>query len=64
MQSELSRAKTDLAKTDPAPYFLSYTVNDQDVIVIAGAYGGLLSDSVIETTDRRCGDACGNAGSG
>ncbi|MGB2627358.1 MAG: metallopeptidase TldD-related protein [Candidatus Acidiferrum sp.] len=48
MQTELSRAKTDLAKTDPAPYFLSYTVNDQDVIVIAGAYGGLLSDSVIK----------------
>lgn len=48
MQTELTRAKTDLAKTDPAPYFLSYTVNDQDVIVIAGSYGGLLSDSVIK----------------
>ena len=48
MQTELTRAKTDLAKVDPAPYFLSYTVNDQDVIVIAGAYGGLLSDSVIK----------------
>src|SRR5271165_2933598 len=47
MQSELNRAKTDLSKSDPAPYFLSYTVNDQDVIVIAGAYGGLLSDSVM-----------------
>ena len=48
MQTELTRAKTDLAKTDPAPYFLSFTVNDQDVIVIAGSYGGLLSDSVIK----------------
>jgi predicted Zn-dependent protease len=47
MQSELNRAKTDLSKSDPAPYFLSYTVNDQDVIVIAASYGGLLSDSVV-----------------
>ncbi len=45
MQSELTRAKTDLAKSDPAPYYLSYTVNDQDTIVIAGSYGGLLTDS-------------------
>jgi TldD protein len=47
MQGELNRAKTDLSKSDPAPYFLSYTVNDQDLIVIAGAYGGLLSDSAV-----------------
>jgi TldD protein len=46
MQTELNRAKTDLSKTDPAPYYLSYTVYDQDQIVIAGAYGGLLSNSV------------------
>jgi TldD protein len=45
MQRELTRAKTDLAKSDPAPYYLSYSVNDQDVIVIAGSYGGLLTDS-------------------
>src|SRR6266404_2181569 len=30
MQGELSRATSSLSKTDPAPYFLSYTVNDQD----------------------------------
>src|SRR5450432_1262720 len=47
MQAELNRAKMDLSKSDPAPYYISYTVNDQDVIVIAGAYGGLLSDSVV-----------------
>jgi TldD protein len=47
MQSELNRAKTDLSKSDPAPYFLSYTVNDQDVTIIAGSYGGLLSDSAM-----------------
>jgi TldD protein len=45
MKSELDRAKTDLAKSDPAPYFLSYTVYDQDQILIAASYGGVLSDS-------------------
>lgn len=48
MQAELNRAKTDLSKSDPAPYYLSYTVNDQDVIVIAGSYGGLLTDSAVK----------------
>ncbi len=47
MQAELNRAKTDLSKSDPAPYYLSYTVNDQDVIVIAASDGGLLSDSAV-----------------
>src|SRR5229473_2083136 len=46
MQAELARAKTELSKSDPAPYFLSYTVYDQDQIVIAGSYGGLLTNSV------------------
>ncbi|HWY07185.1 MAG TPA: metallopeptidase TldD-related protein [Candidatus Acidoferrales bacterium] len=48
MQTELNRAKTDLAKSDPAPYFLSYTVYDQDQIFIAGAYGALLSDTAVK----------------
>jgi TldD protein len=45
MQTELARAKEALSKTDPAPYYLSYTVYDQDLTIIAGAYGGLLADS-------------------
>jgi len=45
MQAELNRAKTDLAKSDPAPYYLSYAAYDQDYILIAGAYGGLLSNT-------------------
>jgi TldD protein len=45
MRTELNRAKTDLAKSDPAPYFLSYTVYDQDQIVIVASYGGILSNS-------------------
>ena len=49
MQSELNRAKTDLAKSDPAPYFVSYTVYDQDQVMIAASYGGLLTDA----TERR-----------
>ncbi len=53
MRTELNRAKTDLSKSDPAPYFLSYTVYDQDQILIAAAYGGLLSNS---TSRRRTAD--------
>jgi TldD protein len=49
MQKELNRAKADLSKSDPAPYFLSYTVYDQDQIMIAAAYGGLLTN----TNNRR-----------
>ena len=53
MQAELNRAKTDLAKSDPAPYFMSYTVYDQDQILIAASYGGVLSNS---TARRRSAD--------
>ncbi|HVM74921.1 MAG TPA: metallopeptidase TldD-related protein [Candidatus Saccharimonadales bacterium] len=49
MQTELTRAKTDLGKSDPAPYFMSYIVYDQDSVTIAASYGGLLTD----TTNRR-----------
>jgi TldD protein len=47
MQTELMRAKNDLAKSEPAPYFMSYTVYDQDQIIIAASYGGLLSDTAV-----------------
>jgi TldD protein len=53
MKTELNRAKAALAKSDPAPYFLSYTVYDQDQIMIAASYGGILSNS---TTRRRSAD--------
>src|SRR5438105_2740692 len=45
MQAELTRATAGLAKSQPAPYYLSYTVNDQDVVVLIGAYGSLLTDA-------------------
>jgi TldD protein len=53
MQTELNRAKTDLAKSDPAPYYLSYTVYDQDQVLIAAAYGGLLTNT---SSQRRSAD--------
>jgi len=48
MQGELSRATANLVKTDPAPYFLSYTVYDQDLIVLVGSYGSLLTDATLK----------------
>src|SRR5882762_5412027 len=43
MQAELARATTELGKAEQAPYFLSYTVYDQDFVVLVGAYGSLLN---------------------
>jgi len=60
MQSELSRATSSLSKTDPAPYFLSYTVNDQDIVVLVGAYGSLLTDAALQ---RRQADVVMRVGS-
>ena len=47
MQAELARATGDLAKTDPPPYYLSYTVYDQDFTILVGAYGSLLQDGSV-----------------
>jgi TldD protein len=60
MQGELSRATTSLAKADPAPYFLSYTVNDQDIVFIVGSYGSLLTDAALQ---RRQADVVMRVGS-
>jgi TldD protein len=43
MQGELARATTDLGKTEQPPYFLSYTVYDQDFVVLVSAFGSLLN---------------------
>jgi TldD protein len=48
MQGELARATTDLGKTDQPPYFLSYTVYDQDFVVLVGAYGSLLTNAAVQ----------------
>ena len=60
MQTELSRASASLAKSDPAPYFISYTVNDQSMVVLVGAYGSLLTDVSL---DRRQADVTMRVGS-
>jgi TldD protein len=60
MQDELARAKTELAKSESAPYFISYTVYDQDLIVLVGAYGSLLTDAALQ---RRQADVTMRVGS-
>jgi predicted Zn-dependent protease len=45
MQTELARATTELGKTEQAPYYLSYTVYDQEFVVLVGAYGSLLTNT-------------------
>ncbi|MGH9678496.1 MAG: peptidase U62, partial [Candidatus Acidiferrales bacterium] len=46
MQAELERARTSLAKSDPAPYFISYEVYDQHNLVVTGTYGAIVTSSV------------------
>jgi TldD protein len=46
MQAELDRAKTSLAKSDPAPYFISYEVYDQRNLVVAGTYGTIVTSAL------------------
>jgi len=48
MQDELARATTELGKTEQPPYYLSYTVYDYDFVVLVGAYGSLLTNSVAQ----------------
>jgi len=42
MQQELQRATTSLAKTDPAPYYLSYAVTDTDETAVAASDGSVI----------------------
>jgi TldD protein len=45
MQEEMQRAQSGLGKLDPAPYFLSYSVNDQSIVVAVGSQGSLVSST-------------------
>src|SRR2546426_10086108 len=45
MQNEIARATAELGKTEQPPYYLSYTVYDQDFDVLVGAYGSLLTST-------------------
>jgi len=42
MQQELKRATSSLAKTDPAPYYLSYAVTDIDEFLIIASNGSIV----------------------
>jgi TldD protein len=60
MQTELSRAVTELGKEEQHPYYLSYTVYDQDFVVLVGAYGSLLTSAAAQ---RRQADVTMRVGS-
>jgi TldD protein len=45
MQRELQRATTALSKSNPAPYYMSYTATDLDGFVIVGANGSLMASN-------------------
>jgi TldD protein len=60
MQSELQRAKDSLAKSDPAPYFISYEVYDQHTFQIAGNYGTIVTSNA---SNRRWADVTMRVGS-
>jgi TldD protein len=60
MQTELARATTELGKAEQPPYYLSYTLYDQDVVVLVGAYGSLLTNA---SAHRRQGDVTMRVGS-
>src|SRR5258707_54870 len=48
MQDEIKRATAELGRSEQPPYYLSYTVYDQDFVVLVGAYGSLLTDTVAQ----------------
>ncbi len=60
MQTELARANTELGKAEQPPYYLSYTVYDQNFVVLVGAYGSLLTDA---SATRRQADVTMRVGS-
>jgi len=45
MRKELARAKADLAKTDPPPYFVSYTAYDTNEVQIVASYGAMIASA-------------------
>jgi len=60
MQQELQRAKTELGKVTPAPYFLSYEVQDQNYAMVVASDGGLVTSL---RTRRRSVDVITHVGS-
>jgi TldD protein len=60
MQRELKRAATSLAKTDPAPYYLSYAVTDVNGTAVIASNGGVIFSTSV---DRRQADVMMRVGS-
>jgi TldD protein len=60
MQQELQRATTSLAKTDPAPYYMSYAVTDTDETAVAASNGSVIYSASV---DRRQADVMMRVGS-
>jgi predicted Zn-dependent protease len=60
MQRELKRATTSLAKTDPAPYYLSYAVTDVNGAAVIASNGGVIFSTSV---DRRQADVMMRVGS-
>lgn len=48
MMAELARAAASLAKSENPPYFLSYTVHDENLVILAAAYGSLLTNTLVQ----------------
>jgi TldD protein len=53
MEKELHRGQSELAKLDPAPYFVSYDVTEGESLAILSAQGAILSSSL---TNHRSAD--------
>lgn len=45
MQAEMQRAQGSLGKLDPAPYFMSYSVYDQSIVLAIGSQGSLVNST-------------------
>ena len=60
MQRELRRAQTNLGQLNPAPYFTSYSVYDEEGTVVVGGLGSLLNSTQFH---RRMGEVTMRVGS-
>jgi len=45
IEKELNRGQAELAKLDPAPYFISYNVSDGEAISVLGTQGAILTST-------------------
>jgi TldD protein len=44
-EKELHRGQAELSKLDPAPYFVSYNITDEDSLAVIGTQGGILTST-------------------